>query len=199
MNLPRINPVIVKRKKIPFDGLEWIFELKFDGHRAILYFEKGICILRTKTGARHPFPLLEKELAIALSAYNDAVLDGEIVSFDSNKKQSLELLQRHQGVIGFVAFDIMWLNGKDLRQKPLEYRKTVLKRVLQRSVALCDGCVGEGIRYYKSVCSNNLEGIVAKLREGTYGKRAGWYKIKNPDYSGEKVRRRLFRNANRRR
>jgi bifunctional non-homologous end joining protein LigD len=196
--LPVIEPVIVKRKQIPFDGLEWIFELKFDGHRAILYYEDGVCILKTKTGARHPFPKLEAELAKALSKNQSVILDGEIVAFDEKHRQSLELLQRHQGIIGFVAFDIMWLNGRDLRGKPLEYRKPILRKVIYQSIALCDGCIGEGIRFYKSICRSNLEGMVAKLRTGTYdSKRAGWYKVKNPNYSGEETRRRLYREVNR--
>lgn len=195
--LPVIRPVIVKRKKVPFDGLEWIFELKFNGHRAVLYYENGVCRLHSKTNARHLFPKLETDLAQALSQNKSVILDGEIVSFDDKGGQSLERLHRREGNIAFVAFDILWLDGKDLRNLPLERRKVLLRRVVQKNLALCDGCIGEGVSYYTAICNRDLEGVIAKERTGTYGKSAKWFKIINPNYSGIAERNRIFRAARR--
>ena len=106
-----------------------------------------------------------------------------------------ELLLR-KGCPIFYAFDLLYLNDKDLRQLPLVERKEKLKAVIERSGlpdVLCGKYVeGRGIDLFREVCERNLEGIVAKKKNGTYSTVSGWLKIKNPLYTQSERRHELF-------
>jgi bifunctional non-homologous end joining protein LigD len=123
------------------------------------------------------------------------VLDGEIVMFDSDgRPQFYELLKRRgHGEPVFYAFDLLWLNGEDLRARPLIERKRLLRSLVpeQPSVLLyADHVERNGIEFFRLTCEQDLEGIVAKLKHGQYGEK--WFKIRNPGYSQREGRRELF-------
>ena len=93
----------------------------------------------------------------------------------------------------FYAFDLLWLDGKDLRSRPLIERKRLLESIIpaQPSVLLYAGHIEcTGAELYRLTCDQDLEGIVAKLKRGQYGE--GWFKIRNPGYSQYEGRRELF-------
>ena len=105
-----------------------------------------------------------------------------------------ELLYR-RGRAVFFAFDLLWLNGTDLRQTPVIERKKKLQGLIQRSecseIIYAQHVERDGKLLFKEVCDRNLEGIVAKQRTGVYSEH-GWLKIKNPHYTQSDGRREMF-------
>jgi bifunctional non-homologous end joining protein LigD len=97
-----------------------------------------------------------------------------------------------------VAFDLLWLNGADLRALPLAERRRHLQNILPKGPAvICEALsvTGTGHKLYDLMCAHDLEGIVAKRLKDPYGPRARWLKIKNPGYSQNEGRRELFDRA----
>jgi bifunctional non-homologous end joining protein LigD len=94
----------------------------------------------------------------------------------------------------FYAFDLLWLDGEDLRAKPLIERKRKLKRLLppppSSPILYAQHVERTGIEFYRLACDRDLEGVVAKLKRGVYGQ--GWFKIRNPRYSQYEGRQGLF-------
>jgi hypothetical protein len=101
-----------------------------------------------------------------------------------------------KGFPAFYAFDLLYLNGRDLRQLPLVERKEKLRVILGKSElpdVICDKYVeGRGGDLFNEVCQRNLEGAVAKRKTGTYSTISGWLKIKNPNYTQSERRHELF-------
>jgi len=96
----------------------------------------------------------------------------------------------------FYAFDLLYLNGRDLRQLPLIDRKEKLMALIEKSGLpdmICGKYVeGRGIDLFNEICQRNLEGVVAKRKTGTYSTVSGWLKIKNPNYTQSERRHELF-------
>jgi ATP dependent DNA ligase domain len=106
-----------------------------------------------------------------------------------------ELLFRRGSPI-FYAFDLLYLNGRDLRQLPLTERKEKLREVIDKSglpdVISGKYVEGRGVDLFNEVVRRNLEGVVAKRKTGTYATVSGWLKIKNPNYTQSERRHELF-------
>jgi bifunctional non-homologous end joining protein LigD len=136
----------------------------------------------------------------------DCILDGEIVCLDEQGRPQFYDLLRRRGEPVFVAFDLLSLDGRDLRQEPLIQRKRVLRSIVPKNgpVLYANHLDGRGVELYRRVCQLDIEGIVAKWKHGAYvpGEkqpndrtlarlvrspqaiaRFSWLKIKNPDYS----------------
>ena len=121
-----------------------------------------------------------------------------IISEDE-RPQFSELLYR-RGEPHFCAFDLLWLNGEDLRALPLHERKRRLRKLIPRSkrsrVLFSDHIEVNGREVFRAACRMDLEGIVAKLKDGAYvaddGRRSTWIKIKNPQYTQAEGRHELF-------
>jgi bifunctional non-homologous end joining protein LigD len=114
------------------------------------------------------------------------------------RSQFYELMFR-RGQPFFYAFDLLWLNGEDLRSLPLLKRKARLKQLIGRSkgspLLYLDHIEGNGSRFFAKACELDLEGIVAKWKAGIYiadNRRSSWVKIKNPNYSQAEAREELF-------
>ena len=113
----------------PFDHPDWVFELKHDGFRAVAYIEQGKCRLVSRRDFQYKrfdklCAAIGKELRV-----KDAILDGEIVCLDSAGRSIFTpLLFRRSENPCFYAFDLLWLNGRDLRKQPLLERKRLLRR-----------------------------------------------------------------------
>jgi bifunctional non-homologous end joining protein LigD len=195
MALPRIEPIIPARRKEPFDHPDWLFDVKYDGFRALCYFERGSGHLMSRNGNDfRRFDALGAAVAVALRV-DEAILDGEvIVADDSGRPQFYDLLRGWRAPV-YVAFDLLWLDGADLRPKPLRERRGALRGLLPKgSVAIAEAVSveGRGCELYELVCGHDLEGIVAKRLSDPYGPRTRWWKIKNPDYSQAEGRAELF-------
>jgi bifunctional non-homologous end joining protein LigD len=185
------------RAQAPFDHPDWVFELKYDGYRAIAFANGGGTKLVSRRGLEYRrFEDLRSEISLELNA-DDAVLDGEIVKLDPQGRPIFIDLMRRRGPFVFVAFDCLAVNGRDVRRLPLLDRKKLLRAILPRrsSVVLCaEHMRRRGRDLFKEVCRQDLEGIVAKRANGVYDPVAmpGWLKIKNPEYSQSRDRHELF-------
>jgi ATP-dependent DNA ligase len=105
----------LSRLRGPFDDPDWIFELKYDGFRALAYMNGGGAELFSRRDLRYrQFADLCSEISLVLNA-DDAVLDGEIVKLDESGRPIFVDLMRRSGRFQFVAFDVLALNGKDVR------------------------------------------------------------------------------------
>jgi bifunctional non-homologous end joining protein LigD len=180
----------------PFDHPDWLFELKYDGFRALAHLDGGTVRLVSRN--RNAFKSFQ-DLCAAMAACIEgasAVLDGEIVFLGSDGRPEFYNLMRRRSPQHFYAFDILWLEGKDLRGLPLVNRKQILRRVVPMQpapVLYADYFEARGVDLFRLVCERDLEGVVAKRKDGLYTpEKTSWVKIKNPAYSQAEGREELF-------
>jgi bifunctional non-homologous end joining protein LigD len=196
--LPRVQPIAPIRRTDPFDDPEWLFDLKYDGFRALCYLEQGRCHLVSRKGnPMHRFEGLCEPIAASLVAsdVSDAILDGEVIAADATGRPQFCDLLRTTRAPAYVAFDLLWLNGADLRSLPLIERRWHLQNILTEESAIISealSVMGTGHKLFELMCAHDLEGIVAKRLKDPYGSRVRWLKIKNPSYSQNEGRRELF-------
>jgi bifunctional non-homologous end joining protein LigD len=198
--LPRVQPIAPVRRTEPFDDPEWLFDLKYDGFRALCYLEQGSCRLISRKGnPMSRFDGLSEQLAASLEV-SDAILDGEVIATDETGRPQFYDLLRDARAPAFVAFDVLWLNGADLRPLPLSERRRHLQNILPKgSAVICEplSVAGRGKELFELMCAHDLEGIVAKRLKDPYGSRTRWLKIKNPRYSQQEGRREMFDRSSR--
>jgi bifunctional non-homologous end joining protein LigD len=178
----------------PFDDKDWLFELKHDGFRSLAYFEDGRCRLVSRhRNVYKSFQILRDALA-GLKA-KDAILDGEIVCLDANGCSQFKELLYRRGRAVFFAFDLVWLDGVDLRQTPLIQRKKKLRKLVECSkcpkLLYAQHIERDGKLLFQEVVERNLEGMVAKRRMSVYAEH-GWIKIRNPKYTQVEGRQDMF-------
>ena len=193
--LPRVQPIIPTRRKEPFDDPEWLFEFKYDGFRALCYIEQGRCRFISRNGnALSRFDALGDQVAAALDV-DEALIDGEVIAADETGRPQFYELLRAPRTAGYVAFDILWADGTDLRSLPLDERRRRLQCILPKGSPIVSEALsvaGRGCELFELMCANDLEGIVAKRLADPYDSRFRWLKIKNPDYSQKEGRSDLF-------
>jgi bifunctional non-homologous end joining protein LigD len=174
--------------KEPFDHPDYLFELKQDGFRAIAYIEDGECRL----DSRHLRSLPCKSLRASLGTLpvSGAILDGEIVVLDAKGVSQFNALLTTKGrdAAVFYAFDLIWLNGADLRLLPLVERKARLRQLVSGSrctrLLYAQHIDGAGKQFFQEICRRDLEGVVAKRKLSIYkDDGTGWLKIKNRKYT----------------
>jgi bifunctional non-homologous end joining protein LigD len=208
---PQFQPIPLSRRPEPFSHPDWLFEIKWDGFRALLYSDpEGVRLVSRNGNVFHSFPELCEGLARDLRGRR-CVLDGEIVCLDAHgKPQFRDLLFRRAEPL-FYAFDILWdehawsdddderrrfSKGDDLRYRPLCDRKLRLRAIMPtrgERLLYSDNVQGDSEGLFRLVCENDLEGIVAKHRRDPYlPDRARWVKIRNTDYSQWIGREELF-------
>jgi bifunctional non-homologous end joining protein LigD len=194
--LPELNPMMATLVQEPFDDDDWIFEPKWDGVRAIATcgVDETMLLSRNRRDITTTYPELAK-LHDRLVCF-DAVVDGEIVAMHKGRP-SFERLQSRMNLqnereiarlskeipVSFVAYDLIYLDGKSLIKTPLEERRALLEElvVVSDNVQVSPAVQGEGIMLYEAACAQNLEGIVAKKLSSPYrpGRRGkDWLKIK---------------------
>jgi bifunctional non-homologous end joining protein LigD len=194
LTLPQFKPANPILRADAFNHEDFIFELKMDGFRALAYVgEHGTRLVSRNGNVYRSFTELASAIHIELDC--QAVLDGEIVILDAEgRPQFYDLLRRRgRGEPVFYVFDLLWLNGEDVRDRPLMERKSLLRSIVpeQPSILLyADHVEREGLEFFRLTCQRDLEGIVAKLKLGSYGQ--GWFKIRNPGYSQRERRREML-------
>jgi bifunctional non-homologous end joining protein LigD len=172
-------------KKLP-EGAEWLYELKFDGYRALLLKDGKRVEIRSRND-KNMTRLYPAVAAAGLRLKSAQVtLDGEIVAIDEHGRPSFQALQ-HRGShpkheIVFYAFDVLHLDGRELLQEPLTRRKSRLPALLEGStIRLSQELAGTAVDVVRAVKDVGLEGVVAKRRHSSYvpGERSGdWQKLK---------------------
>jgi bifunctional non-homologous end joining protein LigD len=187
MHIP--TPIPLGRSEKPFDDPNWVFEIKHDGFRALALVEKRHCWLVSRR--KHKFHAFG-ELAAALGrelTVDMAILDGEVAVPDEQGRSVIASMVKRRKDVRYFAFDILWLNGEDLRGLPLVTRKQILQRLLPKDsahVRYVDHLCGNGTKLYRMACERDLEGIVGKKADSPYEDNWSnpyWIKIKNPNYS----------------
>jgi len=183
-----IGPCDPVLRKVPPSGDDWLYEIKWDGYRAQLHIRPGKIIVYSRKG----FDWTDRFAAIALAAKDlrvrEAVIDGEAVVLGSKGIADFQALRRELGKedserLTYYAFDLLWLNGKDLRSLPLVERKERLRKLIDGKsprLVYVEGLSGNGQEIYKEGCRLGLEGIVAKRRGAPYrsGEQESWIKAK---------------------
>jgi bifunctional non-homologous end joining protein LigD len=167
----------------PFDHQDWLFELKHDGFRAIADVSGHTCTFTPRNGhTLTKFKLLAEEIAHSVRATN-AVIDGEIVCLDPDGRSNFHKLLFRRDWPYFYAFDLLAMDGEDLRDRPLLERKRRLRTVMPKMdsrLLYVDHDVERGRALYREACKRDLEGIVAKWADGPYhsdGVKTSWLKI----------------------
>jgi bifunctional non-homologous end joining protein LigD len=192
--IPKFEPMALSATSEPPTGPDWLFEVKYEGFRALAYVSERIKLVSKKGHAYARFDSLCREIGRALSAH-EAVLDGEIICVDSaGRPQFYDLLRTRSQPI-YAAFDLLWLNGEDLSKRPLIERKAQLQTVLPKdhhALLYVQHFELPGAKVLKQVCAMDLEGIVAKRKSAPYGGNS-WVKILNPSYSQRHGRAELFK------
>lgn len=182
-----VKPMLATLVKRAPDRPGWFYELKWDGFRAVAEVEKG----RVRLYSRTEQPFNERFAPVAEALENlrrDAVLDGEVVVMDGRGKSSFQLLQSYQrtgqGDLAYVVFDILYLDGHDLRGLPLRRRKEILAEVLPKHdprLRIGEHIEGEGAALLEALKGQGVEGMIAKDAQSPYreGARGGeWLKVK---------------------
>ncbi len=190
----RVEPMLATLADHPFSDPNWLFEIKWDGVRALARIENGALALRSRTGVdiAKRYPELAS-LPNALAA-RKALLDGEIVALDAQGRSNFERLQERMHVrtpneslvsqirVVYFAFDLLYCDGYDLREAPLLERKQLLQRLLYTSERFryADHQLEHGKELFTLAEQNGLEGIVAKRADSPYvsDRSPYWVKLK---------------------
>jgi bifunctional non-homologous end joining protein LigD len=189
----------LSRRAEPFDSELFIYELKIDGFRTLAHIRDGQGELISRNGnAFRGFADLAAWIAEHLRV-ESAILDGEIACLDESGRPTFrDLIFRKRQCI-FIAFDLLYLNGKDLRALPLIERKAMLKSLIRRKRArmfYLDHVEGDGRLLFEEVVKMDLEGIVCKRKDSPYKVTEKpsryWIKVKNSRYSQLEGREELF-------
>jgi bifunctional non-homologous end joining protein LigD len=191
-----IQPMLASIAEDPFDDPNWLFEIKWDGYRVISFIENGKVrmVSRNQNDLGPRYPEL-RELPKLVNA-KSAILDGEVVVLDEQGRPSFSLMQQRTGIrahgrqaaarpdlpIIYYVFDLIYLDGYDLRRVGLDDRKRALRQIVpsQELVRFSDHHAGQGIALFQVAKQKGLEGIVAKKCNSCYEERRSreWLKIK---------------------
>jgi bifunctional non-homologous end joining protein LigD len=185
MKKPDLRPTLATLTDKPFDDPDWVFETKWDGFRAIAVAGPGHASLYSRNGndISRKYP----SICAALAAIKyEAVLDGELVALDAHGRSRFQLLQnvgRNSARLLYCVFDLLYLDGKDLRGRPLLERKTLLEQILPKSPLLLYSTqvAGDGIKAFNRAKRAGEEGVMAKLANGRYHsgiRTREWLKVK---------------------
>ena len=176
-------------KDAPFDDKNWVFEIKYDGYRALALCDPATGVdlySRNLLSFNRVYKPLVSELE---KISHSCLLDGEVVVEDEKGRSHFQLLQNYQknqkGELRYYVFDLLNLDGNDTTKLPLTERKELLKLLLSKkkldNVFYSDHIEERGVGFYKAAFEKGLEGIIAKRVESIYqpGRRStDWLKIK---------------------
>ena len=195
--MPRvIHPMLATLVDEPFSSADWLYEIKWDGYRAIAFIEDGNLRLvsRNQNEMTSLYPELQS-LPRQVKA-NQAILDGEVVALDEHGRSSFSLMQQRAGIrsgvkrtrqdssipVLYYVFDLLYLDGYNLMKVALEQRKQLLHSIITPSSVLrySEHFVNEGERLFEAARAQGLEGIVAKRRNSCYEQKRSreWLKMK---------------------
>ena len=193
----KLSPMLASPTATPFSDEQWLFEPKLDGFRTLAFVNNGEVRLQSRRGfnVTEHYPALTE--SIKRQPVSQLILDGEIIALDLKGRLCFQCLQgylksinRIQAVqaeppsaIIYYVFDILYLDGYDLKEVSLKQRKELLHSVLDinQDVRLVEHFSVDGQAVYRAAIENGLEGVVAKRQDSLYepGKRStSWLKIK---------------------
>ncbi len=191
-----VSPMLATLATRPPSGDSWLYEVKWDGVRAVCFIEENDLRIFSRTGKRCDQQYPELSVLPRQVKASQAILDGEIAVLDDKGRSSFSLIQPRISVtdantvahlsrsapVNLFLFDLLYLDGYDLRGVPLEERKRLLSEIVTPSerIHVSDFFTVDGAAMLEAARANGLEGIVAKTRAGKYeGRRSrDWVKIK---------------------
>jgi len=168
---------------------DWLYEIKLDGYRMLARIDRGEVRLFTRTGKDWTEKLQPQVAALKTLKLKNAWIDGEIVVLDEQGRPSFQLLQNafersRSDSISFVAFDLPYADGHDLRQVPSRDRRALLKQLtaphLSNRLRFSDEVQGAPEQLLQAACGLQLEGLIGKRADATYveGRTQSWIKLK---------------------
>ncbi|MBS1600015.1 MAG: non-homologous end-joining DNA ligase [Bacteroidetes bacterium] len=184
-----IKPMLATLVDHPFEDNGWLYEIKWDGYRAVSYLYNGVVEIRSRNNLS--FNDKYKPIAAALKDWKvNAVIDGEIVAMDQKGHANFQKLQNFtknggKAELAYYVFDLIWYEGKNLTALPLIERKKILKSILPKDksvIRYSDHVEEKGKPFFDVAISQGLEGVMAKKMDSEYitGFRSrNWLKIKN--------------------
>ncbi len=182
-----VKPMLAQSAQKPFDNADWVFEIKWDGYRAIADLRNKTPLLYSRNGISF-LQKFEGLLGGLIAQTNEMILDGEVVAYNEKGVPDFQQLQKAEENpdlrLVYHVFDLLWLNGHSIESLPLLQRKELLQKALQETeqIKYCDHIIAEGTSLFKEVKSLGLEGIIAKRAESVYKKNyrsSEWLKIKH--------------------
>jgi bifunctional non-homologous end joining protein LigD len=193
-----IHPMLATPTDQAFDNPDWLFEIKWDGYRAVAFIEDGRVRLTSRTQNDLTTQFSELGSLPRFVKAERAILDGEIAALDEEGRPSFSLMQqrtgfrsgkrrmpRREGVpVIYYAFDLLYLDGFDLRRVALEQRKQLLQETIAAGkgeiVHYSDHHAEKGLDLFEAAKQRGLEGILAKKRNSIYEEKRSrdWLKIK---------------------
>ncbi|MGE5308761.1 MAG: DNA ligase D [Deltaproteobacteria bacterium] len=182
-----VRPMLATLVDEPFDRQGWLFEIKWDGYRAIAQTGPQGTRLYSRNG--QDFSRQFEPVFRSLSRFSaSAVIDGEIVAVDQKGRADFQLLQNYirtgRGILVYYVFDLLFLAGYDLRSLPLRRRKELLERFLSplvTDIRFSSHIEDKGLELFRFVVENGVEGMLAKDGSSVYeeGRRTRtWQKVK---------------------
>lgn len=187
MKMPElIEPMLATLVDKPFNNADWIYEVKWDRYRALAYLNEGGADIKSRN--KKSFNEKFYPLHQALTEWQiNAVIDGEIVAVNEEGVPDFSALQNWRseadGALLYYVFDLLWLHGKSLLQKPLIERRKNLEDIIPAlpSIKLSESFNADARDFFDAAKKLNLEGIMAKQKDSLYypGKHSKeWLKIK---------------------
>jgi bifunctional non-homologous end joining protein LigD len=172
----------------PPSGTAWLHEVKFDGWRIQAHKDGNRVALYTRNDYALQFPTLSA--AVLSIAARSAVIDGELVACDEDGAPDFRALQAQALAMPFLciwAFDLLHLDGRDLRDRPLTVRKDMLQRLVHKTddhALRFSETFDDGLKLLAAAEGMGLEGIVSKRADSRYreGRSTDWIKVKCPSW-----------------
>ncbi|MFZ0564454.1 MAG: non-homologous end-joining DNA ligase, partial [Terriglobales bacterium] len=191
-----IHPMLATTVEKAFDNPGWLFEIKWDGYRAVAFIRDGQVRLVSRTQNDLTAQFRDLGSLPEFIKADRAIIDGEIVALDEEGRPSFSLMQQRTGFqpgkrrlpgregvrVVYYAFDLLYLDGIDLRRVALEQRKQLLQEIIKKSevIHFSDHYPEKGLELLEAARQRELEGIVAKKRNSIYEEKRSrdWLKIK---------------------
>jgi len=195
-NLKKLEPMLISEQQTPFNDPNYFYELKFDGIRSLLYSDADGVEIRNKRNKSLTY-IMPELTEVYKQIKGKAILDGELIVIKDSKPDFYEMQKRalmnnyskiqlisQLYPITFIAYDILYLDGKELIDLPLTQRKKILQQVLKETprIAISKVIEEKGIELFEITKQQGLEGVIAKKKQSKYfyGKRTKeWIKFKN--------------------
>jgi bifunctional non-homologous end joining protein LigD len=186
---PFVAPQLATLVETAPAGSEWLHEIKYDGYRALAAIAGGEVLIRTRSGLDWTEKFAPLVPALSRLRCKSALIDGEIAVADEQGHTDFGALQdalaTGRGGFNYYAFDLLYLDGKDLRARPLRERKRLLQNLLKTMskngpLIYSDHVQGNGEKVFQRACELKLEGIISKRTDDPYrsGRTTSWLKIK---------------------
>jgi bifunctional non-homologous end joining protein LigD len=182
-----VQPMLATLVDKPVDDAGWVYELKWDGYRALAYLNKGSVMIRSRNNKSFDEKYYPVYQAMQQWKVN-AVVDGEIIVVNDKGFADFSDLQgwrsEADGHLIYYAFDLLWLNGKDLMQQPLHERRKLLQSIIPSEsdvIKLSEYYNASGSELFRAADKMGLEGVIAKRADSLYApglRSKEWLKIK---------------------